>query len=143
MSNTILTNSAIFSSRLKALRNGQKKADFAKFLGFSPQTYQRYEDGRIPDADILLSIAEKKGVTVDWLLGREAGQVLREIPGEPRVVHDAETGKLVYDFVATWTDADLKKFLPIASGVPDIGLVNSITAEMLRRGLKKKAGGGR
>lgn len=67
----IITVTAIFSDRLKSLRNERKKADFARLLGVPPQNYQRYEDGRIPDADMLANIARKCGVTVDWLLGRD------------------------------------------------------------------------
>jgi transcriptional regulator with XRE-family HTH domain len=61
----------IFSERLKTCRGKRSKADFSRFLGVSAQNYQRYESGRIPDADILLQIANRSGVPVGWLLGSE------------------------------------------------------------------------
>lgn len=71
MSKIILTRSDIFRDRLVSLRGSRKKSDFARFLGTTPQNYQRYESGRIPDADILLEIASRCNVKVDWLLGVE------------------------------------------------------------------------
>lgn len=58
-----------FSERLRAIRGQRTKAAFARELGCSPQNYQRYEAGRIPDPVILADIAQRSGVTVDWLLG--------------------------------------------------------------------------
>jgi transcriptional regulator with XRE-family HTH domain len=65
-----ITDAEIFSERLKTLRKGRRKAEFAAFLNTSPQNYGRYECGRIPDAVTLSGIAERCGVSVDWLLGR-------------------------------------------------------------------------
>jgi transcriptional regulator with XRE-family HTH domain len=39
-------------------------------IGTTPQNYQRYEAGRIPEAGMLATIAATANVTVDWLLGR-------------------------------------------------------------------------
>ncbi len=59
-----------FSDRLRELRNGRPKTVFARFLGINnPSTYQNYEAGRIPETRIVYDIAQKCGVTVDWLLG--------------------------------------------------------------------------
>jgi transcriptional regulator with XRE-family HTH domain len=66
-----ITDAEIFSNRLKTLRNGRRKAAFAEYLNTSPQNYGRYEDGRIPSTVILSQIANRCGVTVDWLLGRD------------------------------------------------------------------------
>jgi transcriptional regulator with XRE-family HTH domain len=66
-----ITDAEIFSNRLKILRNGRRKAAFAEYLNTSPQNYGRYEDGRIPSTVILSQIANRCGVTVDWLLGRD------------------------------------------------------------------------
>jgi transcriptional regulator with XRE-family HTH domain len=63
-------NSQVFTKRLLSLRENRKKSDFARFLGIKSQVYQRYEEGRVPRHDILSVIAERCGVTVDWLLGR-------------------------------------------------------------------------
>ena len=71
MSTEKITKAEIFSERLESLRNGRKKVEFAAFLGTSPQNYGRYEKGRIPDSVSLSEIANRCGVTVDWLLGRD------------------------------------------------------------------------
>ena len=61
----------IFSLRLKAWREQRKisKAEAARLFGFSAQRYQRYEDGRIPEASVLADIAAATGLSTDWLLG--------------------------------------------------------------------------
>jgi len=72
MSMENVTRNTIFSERLKLLRKTQKKAVFAVFLGTSPQNYGRYEAGRIPDAATLERIANRCGVSIDYLLGRDS-----------------------------------------------------------------------
>ena len=62
----------IFSSRLRDVRGNRKKADFARFLGISATLYQRYENGRIPRADILSCIAQRSNVSSSWLLGLDS-----------------------------------------------------------------------
>jgi Predicted transcriptional regulators len=57
-----------FSGRLRSLRGERSKAEFARFLGVSAPVYQRYEDGRIPRADALQTIAERLSVSVEWLV---------------------------------------------------------------------------
>jgi len=48
------------------------KAAFARLLGISPTTYQSYEAGRVPPADVLVKMAEVAQVDVRWLLtGRD------------------------------------------------------------------------
>jgi len=73
-----LTETEIFSSNLRTLRGGRKKRVFAEFLGTSPQNYGRYEGGRIPKPVILKEIANRCGVTVDWLIGQEAPEPRRD-----------------------------------------------------------------
>ena len=85
MSTENITTAGIFSAQLKRLRNGRKKAVFCKELGLRPQNYQRYEDGRIPDAVILQGIANRCGVTMDWLLKGDAGSVTAGKPASSSV----------------------------------------------------------
>lgn len=60
----------IFAERFNALRGRQTQAEFADFLGISRPTVGFYENGeRIPDALILKQIAERCGVTTDYLVG--------------------------------------------------------------------------
>ena len=66
-----ITNPDTFAARMRELREnaGLSKASAARKLGFSAQRYQRYEDGRIPDAETIMAIAAAYGVSADWLLG--------------------------------------------------------------------------
>lgn len=60
-----------FRERFRELQGTQSNTDFAEFLGMSRQTVGFYCNGdRIPDALILRDIADRCGVSVDWLLGR-------------------------------------------------------------------------
>ena len=60
----------IFRERFSQLRGDMKQDEFAEFLGFSRPTVALYESGkRVPDAVTLKTIAEKCGVSADWLLG--------------------------------------------------------------------------
>ncbi len=60
----------VFTERFRELRGERDNTEFAKFLGISRQTVGFYCNGdRIPDALGLKQIAEKCGVSADWLLG--------------------------------------------------------------------------
>ena len=50
------------------LHGNRGKVRFAKQLGISPSTYNYYESGRIPPAEILVKIADAGGVDLRWLL---------------------------------------------------------------------------
>ena len=59
--------------RLRLLRKGQdlSQAKTAAEIGVGFSTYRRYETGeRVPDADVLVRIADFYGVTLDYLVGR-------------------------------------------------------------------------
>ena len=46
--------------------------EFCNAVGISFNTYQNYETGkRVPTADMLITLADFYGVSVDYLLGRE------------------------------------------------------------------------
>lgn len=57
-----------FSERLVSLRGDRNKAEFARYLEIPAPMYHRYELGQIPKNENLQVIAQKCGVTVDWLL---------------------------------------------------------------------------
>ena len=62
-------NKTEFCARLKELRGDRSQGEFAELLGISSQqTYANYESGRIPKPLILQQIAQRTGVTVDFLL---------------------------------------------------------------------------
>jgi len=65
------------------------KASFAKQLNLSPSTYDYYESGRVPPADVLVRIAEIAGVDLRWLLtGQSSGP--RVAPDHPILRRAAE-----------------------------------------------------
>ncbi len=62
--------SELFSERLRLLRGARTKAEFSRELGIPAPMYHRYEAGQVPKETNLRVIADRGGVTVDWLLGR-------------------------------------------------------------------------
>ena len=61
----------IFTERFRELQGNRSNTEFADFLGLSRQTVGFYCNGeRVPDAIILCDIADRCGVSADWLLGR-------------------------------------------------------------------------
>jgi len=55
---------------LKEIRNLLQK-DIAKAVGLSLRAYQRYEYGeRVPDANVLITLADFFDVSLDYLVGR-------------------------------------------------------------------------
>lgn len=58
--------------RLKELRDslGLTQAEFGKSIGIAKSTYNNYETGiRDPKSDFWIAVAEKYGVTIDYLMG--------------------------------------------------------------------------
>src|SRR3974390_1593739 len=63
------------SARIRRVRGEFKKAKFADLLGIPRPNFYKYEDGRLPPADVLQKIADYGGVSVKWLLtGKEEGK---------------------------------------------------------------------
>ena len=65
----------IFGERLRQLRTEytiKSQKDFAQELGIPQPTLSAYEGGKIkPTIDAIINIAEKTGVSIDWLCGRD------------------------------------------------------------------------
>ncbi len=65
----------LFGERLKMLRSLQgnkSQKDFAVELGIPQPTLSSYESGKIkPTVDAIINIADKCGVSMDWLCGRD------------------------------------------------------------------------
>lgn len=62
----------IFALRLKELREQMKmtQKDFAAFIEVKQQTLSGYENNKVkPPIDILVNIAKKCNVSIDWLCG--------------------------------------------------------------------------
>lgn len=67
-----MDNRSQFPVRLKMLRKefGYSSKEFAEWLGIKLQSYYGYERGRAtPSFDVLIRIAEKCNVSLDWLCG--------------------------------------------------------------------------
>ena len=65
----------LFGERLKMLRSLQgnkSQKDFAIELGIPQPTLSSYESGKIkPTVDAIINIADKCGISIDWLCGRD------------------------------------------------------------------------
>jgi transcriptional regulator with XRE-family HTH domain len=79
-----------FSEILQSLRiaKAMNKAEFARYLNIPAPMYNRYENGQVPKECNLRVIADRCGVTVDYLLGREAA-------AEPGMLHGAAAASVL------------------------------------------------
>lgn len=67
-----MENREIFSQRLKKLRSNLKKTQkqFAELVNSTPATISAYENStKNPSLDVVMNIAKRCGVSVDWLCG--------------------------------------------------------------------------
>ena len=72
----------IFGERLRIIRSTKNlsQKDFARELGIPQPTLSAYEGGKIkPTIDAVINIAEKCGVSIDWLCGRDNGVQLKSM----------------------------------------------------------------
>ena len=63
---------AIMGQRIKLLRSGLKlnQTTFAESIGITQSTLSSYENGNVaPSTDVLLTIAIKYHISLDWLFG--------------------------------------------------------------------------
>ena len=76
-------NENIFGERLKSLRTivmKQTQKKFSDFIGIPQPTLSAYESGRNkPTVDILINIADKCNVSIDWLCGRDNSSQLNSL----------------------------------------------------------------
>jgi transcriptional regulator with XRE-family HTH domain len=69
MSNGTLTRLRdMFPRRLARVRGDRSQRQFAHNLGVFQQNVNRYENGTMPHANFLLTLAVKEGISLDWLL---------------------------------------------------------------------------
>jgi len=63
------------ADRIKSLRmQGETQSQFAQRLGTTQASISRYLNGRQPDRETLIKIAQQTGVSLDWLLTGQSGQ---------------------------------------------------------------------
>ena len=71
----------ILSQKLKIMRNHRHmtQKDFAAYIGIPQPTLSAYENGKNnPTVDVIIEIADKCGVSLDWLCGREGRERLSD-----------------------------------------------------------------
>ena len=54
--------------RLAQIRGDRSQRQFARDLGVFQQNVNRYENGTTPHTDLLITLALKENVSLDWLL---------------------------------------------------------------------------
>lgn len=142
--------SDFFQNRLRCLRDERSSAEFARFLGIPAPMYHRYERGQVPKEKNLPVIADRCGVTVDWLLGRtdEGGPAVGAGagPAPPAVKEERAAHGLVG--VGVGTEARLASLESACQAVQDElseirRILISLLAEERRRADDSEAGHGR
>jgi transcriptional regulator with XRE-family HTH domain len=58
----------MFPRRLARVRGERSQRQFAHNLGVFQQNVNRYENGTMPHANFLLTLAVKEDISLDWLL---------------------------------------------------------------------------
>ena len=58
----------MFPRRLAKVRGDRSQRQFAHQLGVFQQNVNRYENGTMPHANFLLTLALKEDISLDWLL---------------------------------------------------------------------------
>mgnify|MGYP002520852239 CR=1 FL=1 len=59
-----------FSDRLRELRGERTQKEMAALLGVKPNNYNGWENGKEPNVETMIKIADFHGVTLDYLTGR-------------------------------------------------------------------------
>ena len=57
-----------FPKRLASVRGERSQRQFAQQLGVFQQNVNRYENGTMPHANFLITLATKEEISLDWLL---------------------------------------------------------------------------
>src|SRR5688500_14263528 len=61
-------NPATFIERLFLVAGTQETAELARLVNITYNTMKNYVQGRLPEAKVLITIAENTGVNLNWLL---------------------------------------------------------------------------
>ena len=81
----------MYGNKIKELRlkNNMTQKELADFLGVTPKAVSFYElNQREPSGDILIKIAQKFGVSIDYLLGRTDITSLRPVVENKKIPKD-------------------------------------------------------
>lgn len=132
-----------FGERLRNLRGNQSKKAFAQMLGVSPQNYQYYESGRIPEVKRLTSIASVLGVSVDYLLGitPDPAPTSSTTPTSPPIVRESRTPygtpSEVVAIIKLIPDDGLQGTFNAANNSGQFDIATRISYEIALRNMKK------
>ena len=68
----------VLSERIVELRKerGLTQEQLGQLVGVSAQAVSKWEKGGAPDVELLPALADRLGVTIDTLFGREAGEAV-------------------------------------------------------------------
>ena len=67
-------------SRLRQLRGNRTLAEIGRLIGVTPSAIQRYENGRVPRAEVLHRLAKTFSVSIEDLLQTEPQFLIMEAP---------------------------------------------------------------
>jgi hypothetical protein len=71
-----------FVERFTEICGSSQAADIQRLLGISYQAAKNYLEGRLPDSNILLVIAERTPYSIHWLLTGEGKKFVEDSPRE-------------------------------------------------------------
>jgi transcriptional regulator with XRE-family HTH domain len=87
--------SSIFGERIKTLRLslGKSQKEFAEYIGIPQPSMSAYENGKNnPTIEVLINIADKCNISIDWLCGRQSEIALSDT---------SEVADFLYNLVET------------------------------------------
>lgn len=103
-------------TRRRAL--GLTMKQLASTVGVTEAAISHYETGRRePDHDMLLSIANALGVTVDYLLGRESTSAPAAIPAQEKAPADDPLTEQIMAKARLMNEEELRQLLRIMDAV--------------------------
>jgi transcriptional regulator with XRE-family HTH domain len=103
------------SKRIKSLRiSGETQAEFADRLGTTQASISRYLNGRQPDRETLIKIADRTRVSLDWLLtGKENGN-------DKKAASDTETTQTVISNIGSLKKLSTKEKTQMQALIRDL-----------------------
>ncbi|MCU0240674.1 MAG: helix-turn-helix domain containing protein [Pyrinomonadaceae bacterium] len=141
--NSTVVENIEFRDRLVSVLGTNKPADVQRLLNISYQAAKNYLLGRIPDSQVLITIAERTGVSINWLLTGKGQQFIKT----HQVQNDIENTSLIKDIESGDVDGvlfQLGTFDDAISSEDEDGLTmleviyHEVLKRMKRRQLKIK-----
>lgn len=120
----------ILGQRIAALRKqrGIRQEQLAEAMSISAQAVSKWENGGLPDVELLPRLASYFQVSLDYLFGRnltDYTDLKRELAEKIRSVDENERMKLALEYC--WTTE--KALYNFSEDTPEIGSLDSVTQE--------------